>query len=168
VKPCITATPYLRCDGDHKSALSCGNHHKKRMGSESGYSCLIILWVDKDCSRHIGIVDQLEAAFTAGLTCLCVRSVVGICGERLDCFNGGKLQKGYKGGIQRLAFQGSSRSRSVIGTSIFPSVFNGSPNLPDACDMRHLFHERHSLAPCHGGTSALNAPPEFRSHSCRR
>src|SRR6266480_4978748 len=60
----------------------------------------------RNCSGYVGVVDQLEAAFTTGLTGLGVRSVIGICGERLDCFRRWKLQQGYKGGIQRLAFQG--------------------------------------------------------------
>src|SRR6266436_1640997 len=59
-----------------------------------------------NCARHIRVVDQLEAAFTAGLTGRGVRSIFGICGERLDCFCRWKLQKRYKGGIQRFAFQG--------------------------------------------------------------
>src|SRR5262245_44999705 len=62
-------------------------------------------WQIRNCSRHIGVVDQLEAAFTAGLAGRGVRSVFGICGEGLDCFRRWKLQKRYKRGIQRLAFQ---------------------------------------------------------------
>ena len=48
--------------------------------------CLITFPQIRNCSGQIGIVDQLEAAFTAGLPGRGVRSVFGICGEGLDCF----------------------------------------------------------------------------------
>src|SRR5215467_10338881 len=50
----------------------------------------------RNCSRHIGVVDQLEAAFTAGLAGRGVRSVFGICGEGLDCFRRWKLRSAIK------------------------------------------------------------------------
>src|SRR5213076_2993389 len=39
----------------------------------------------RNCSRHIRVVDQLEAAFTAGLTGRGLRNIFGICSEGLDC-----------------------------------------------------------------------------------
>ena len=59
----------------------------------------------RNCARQIRVIDQLEAAFAAPLTCRRVRSVLRIVDKGLDCFCRWKLQKCNKGGIKRLALQ---------------------------------------------------------------
>src|SRR6516165_8183510 len=56
----------------------------------------------RNCSRQIGVVDQLETAIAAALTGCGVRSVFWISDKCLGCFRRWKLQKCNKGGIQRL------------------------------------------------------------------
>src|SRR5262245_42410947 len=87
--------------------LDCAASHHMHMREQQVVRTAgrIILSADKDCPRQIGVVDQLEAAFAAGLTSRGVRSVFRIVDKGLGCFCRWKLQKCNEGGIQRLALE---------------------------------------------------------------